>query len=54
MKTKLFIISLSLIWLMGTSCQKDEFDLKSPDVDQFVSILKSGFWRYSGVLLLIR
>ena len=42
MKTRLFIISLSLIWLMGTSCQKDEFDMKSPDVDQFVSILKSG------------
>lgn len=42
MKTKLFIISLSLIWLMGTSCQKDEFDVKSPDVDKFVSILKSG------------
>ena len=42
MKTRLFIISLSLIWFMGTSCQKDEFDMKSPDVDQFVSILKSG------------
>lgn len=27
---------------MGTSCQKNEFDVKSPDVDQFVSILKSG------------
>ena len=42
MKTKLLIISLSVIWLMVTSCQKDEFDMKSPDVDQFVSILKSG------------
>ena len=42
MKTRLFIISLSLIWLMGTSCQKNEFDVKSPDVDQFVNILKSG------------
>jgi len=42
MKTRLFIISLSLIWLMGTSCQKDEFNMKNPDVDQFVSILKSG------------
>ncbi len=42
MKTNLFIISLSLILLIGTSCQKDEFDMKSPDVDQFVSILKSG------------
>ena len=35
MKTKVFIISLSLIWLMGSSCQKDEFDMKSLDVDQF-------------------
>jgi len=42
MKTRLFIIGLSLIWLMGTSCQKDEFNMKNPDVDQFVSILKSG------------
>ena len=42
MKTRLFIISLSLIWLMGISCQKNEFDVKNPDVDQFVSILKSG------------
>jgi hypothetical protein len=42
MKTRLLIISLSLILLMGTSCQKDEFDMKRPDVDQFVSILKSG------------
>jgi len=42
MKTRLFIISLNLIWLMGTSCQKNAFDVKSPDVDQFVSILKSG------------
>lgn len=36
------VICLSLIWLMATSCQKDEFDMKSPDVDQFVRILKSG------------
>ena len=42
MKTRLFIISLSLIWLLGTSCQKDKFDQNNPDVDQFVSILKSG------------
>ena len=42
MKTRLFIISLSLFWLMGTSCHKDEFDAKSPDVDQFVGILISG------------
>jgi hypothetical protein len=42
MKPKLVIISLSLIWFVGTSCQKDEFDMKSPDVDQFVRILKSG------------
>jgi hypothetical protein len=42
MKTRLFIISLILIWFMEASCQKDEFDMKSPDVDQFVSILKSG------------
>ena len=42
MKTRLFIISLSLIWLMGTSCQKEEFDIKSPDVDQFIGILISG------------
>lgn len=42
MKTRLFIISLSLFWLMGTSCQKNEFDMKSPDVDQFVGILISG------------
>ncbi len=42
MKKRLYIISLSLIWLIGTSCQKNEFDRKNPDVDQFVSILKSG------------
>ena len=42
MKTRLFIISLSLICLLGTSCQKDKFDTKNPDVDQFVGILKSG------------
>ncbi len=42
MKAKLFILSLSLGWFMGTSCHKDEFDLKRPDVDQFVSILRRG------------
>ena len=42
MRIRSFIISLSLIWLIGTSCQKNEFDTKNPDVDQFVSILKSG------------
>lgn len=39
---KSFIITLSLIWLMGASCQKEEFDMRNPDVDQFVSILKAG------------
>lgn len=42
MNTRLFVFSLTLFWFMGTSCQKNEFDMKSPDVDQFVSILKSG------------
>lgn len=42
MRTRLFIISLSLFWLMGTSCHKIEFDVKNPDVDQFVGILISG------------
>lgn len=41
MKTKLFIVSISLM-LMGASCQKDELDMKNPDEDQFVSILKGG------------
>jgi hypothetical protein len=27
---------------MAPSCQKDELDMKNPDVDQFISILKSG------------
>jgi len=42
MKAKLFIFSWSLFGLMMISCQKNEFDLKNPNVDQFVDLLKSG------------
>lgn len=42
MKTKLFIISLSLIGILWASCQEVEFDQRNPNVDQFISILKSG------------
>ncbi|MDP3435860.1 MAG: DUF4943 family protein [Bacteroidales bacterium] len=42
MMTRLLTISLSVILLMATSCQKDELNIKNPDVTQFVRILKTG------------
>jgi len=42
MKTRILFIGLVMIGLMAPSCQKDELDMKNPDVDQFISILKSG------------
>jgi len=42
MKAKLLVISLVILLLMGASCKKDEFDMKNPEVDQFVSLVKSG------------
>lgn len=42
MKVKMLIAGISLVCLMAISCQNDEFDLKDPDVDQFINILKSG------------
>ncbi len=42
MKTRLAFFILSSLWLVLVSCQKEDFDLNDPDVDQFVSILKQG------------
>ncbi|MDD3321332.1 MAG: DUF4943 family protein [Paludibacter sp.] len=42
MKTAKFSILLILIILIGSACQNEDFSKKNPDVDQFVSILKSG------------
>jgi hypothetical protein len=41
MKTERFFHSVILLMFLGISCQND-FDLKNPNVDQFVSLLKDG------------
>jgi len=40
MKIKLFFFSL--FWLIISSCQKEVFNTKNPNVDEFISILKKG------------
>ena len=42
MTTKHFLYVLSLIAILLTSCQEEDFDIRQPDVGRFVSLLKDG------------
>ncbi len=42
MKRKFFILALLFALLSLASCETDDFDVKNPNVDQFVIVLKKG------------